>query len=184
MVQPVLSLHGDAQLIRNLKLLPPRVQRRVVRRAVTIVSRAWVNDVKKTIKSGPTMAVDTGLLAKSIGVRVMSPRGRPDVIIGVIGPRKGFATLVTRKGKALTKKGIAKVVAGGGGFRRSQFVDPVRYAHLVEGGRKPQGDDSGVRARRWLEHAYFRSLNTMDADLRSLIRTGIDFETRKLASGP
>jgi len=179
-----LSLHGADQLLRNFRLLPPRIQRRAVRGAVTKVSRRWVKVVKDTIKTGPDRAVDTGLLAKSIGFRVTSPRGRPDVMIGVIGPRKGFGTLVTRKGKALTKKGIAKAVASGGGFRRSQFVDPVRYAHLVEGGRKARAGDPGVRARPWLGHAYIRSLDVMTGVLRSEIRKGIDFETRKLASGP
>jgi hypothetical protein len=184
MAEVTMSVGGVDQLLHNFRQLPPRIQRKAVRRAVTMVSREWVKVVKDTLDAGANRAIDTGLLRKSIGFRVKSPRGRPDVIVGIIGPRKGFATLVTRKGKALTKKGIAKAVAGGGGFQRSQFVDPVRYAHLVEGGREARGSDGGVQARPFVAHSYWRGLNSMDGMLRSEIRKGIDFETRKLASGP
>lgn len=175
------TVTGARAIIRALHVLPSRVQKRVIRRAVTRVSRLLAKRAKETISGGTDEAVDTGLLKKSIGFRVKSPKGAPWVIIGVIGPRRGFGTLITRKGKALTRGGISKVVAGGGGFTRSQYADPARYGHLVEGGRKAKGKHPGVRARPFMEHTHIRSATQMGIELRRSIHEGIAIEARKLA---
>ena len=178
------TLHGAADISRNFQLLPIRVQRKVVRRAVTIVTRILAKRAKKAISGGTNKAIDTGLLKKSIGIRVSSPRGAPWVIIGVIGPRRGFGTAVVRKGQGEkkgvhsgSKKGISKVIASS----RSEYADPAKSGPCVEAGRKPEDKNPGVRKRPYMRHTYLRSITDMGARLRLEMRVGIDVEALKLA---
>lgn len=102
---------GLEETIKRLDGLKRRVKntilRKAMRRATAIVLKAARGNCPK----------DTGLLRKSLGSKVKAYR-QSGVVVGLVGPRKGFKQEVTRK--------------GGGKMQ----ADPVRYAHLVEFGRK------------------------------------------------
>lgn len=187
-----LSLTGARDLIRNFERLPVRLQRKTVRSAVQKVARRMVRSVKDTMKTEPTLhdhragvPFDTGLLYKSIGHRMWTAKTGQWAVGATIGPRKGFATMVKRgdgkKSKSLTKAAIAKVVAGGGGFQRSEYADPVKYAHLVERGVRAHGKHPGVEGRPFMLHGYMRSRDYLMGVLRTEIHRGLEREARKLA---
>jgi HK97 gp10 family phage protein len=120
---------GDKQLMRKLRVLPPAVQRRVQRPAVTKATRL----VAKAVKNNTPR--ETGALKKSIGSKVKT-YPQKNVVIGIVGPR------TDAKGKP-AKYRIGVVAGKRGGVRRARkgespdaYRNPVNYAHLVEGGRK------------------------------------------------
>ncbi len=181
----ILSLSGGRKLIRTFELLPVKVQRRAARGAVARAARMMVKEVKSTVDRGSHKAVDSGLLQKSIGFRMWTSKTGFWAVGATIGPRKGFGTLVVRskkgKEKALTRGGIAKVVAAGGSFARAQYADPAKYAHFVERGTKERAGGRGaVRGVRFMQHSYLRSRDVMAGTLRTEIRNGIEHEARKL----
>ena len=185
-----LSLSGGRELIRNFNLLPVKLQKRVARQAVTKIARLMVKEVKATMSREPKITkspkvFESGLLRKSIGFRVWVPKRSQWSVGATIGPRTGFGTMVVRNKrggkKALTKGAIAKVVAGGGSFRRAEFSDPAKYGHLVEKGstRRQRGT---VERRPFMRHSYLRSRDFMTGLLRTYIARGIEQEARKLGA--
>ena len=190
-----LSLSGGRELIRVFGLLPIRVPQKVARAAVQKIARRMVWMVRQTMETEKkfhesAVPFDTGLLRKSIGFRIWSPKSANWAVGATIGPRKGFGTLIVRsrkgKKKALTKGAIAKAVQAGGAFKRAEYADPVKYAHLVERGTKErqtrEGAERGkVEARPFMGHAYIRSRDVMGGVLRTEIRNGVEREAIKLA---
>lgn len=94
------------------------VRNKVVKGGVGKAARMAARRAKASIPKGPT-----GAYKASIGVKFKSYRGAA-VWVYVIGPRKGMARPNPRP--------FAK------GYSPASF-DPVRYGHLVEGGRKAVG---------------------------------------------
>lgn len=178
-----LSLLGGRELIRNFELLPVRVQRRVARGAVMKIARLMVKEVKAGIKRENPPPIDSGLLLKSLGYRMWTSKTARWAVGATIGPRTGFGRLAIRLDKEGKKKlrraQIAHVRAGGGS--KPVYADPVKYAHLVEGGRKESSKTGGVAPRPFMRHSYLRSRDIMAGTLRTEIRNGIEREARKLA---
>lgn len=99
-------MSGEKKLNRKLSRLKEAVKRRVLRKAVTAAS-------KPVLKAAKTKAPkQTGLLRKSLGRRTKTYR-KSGVAVAVVGPREGFSKEVVVNGK-------------------SEFRNPVKYAHLVE----------------------------------------------------
>jgi hypothetical protein len=185
-----MTVSGGRELQILLARLPVNAQKRVVRSAVSKVARHMVTKIKRTIGTGSTKAIDSGLLKKSIGFRTWTSKKRKWVVGATIGARKGFGTMVVRnkkgKQKALTRGGIAKHVAGGGGFHRSQYADPAKYAHLPEGGAKGRTGRKGrrvgaFRGVHFMEHSHTRYQSQMSAKLRRGLHVGIEREALKLS---
>ena len=99
-------LKGAAELERRLLGLKQSLRNRALRPGVTKAARAIAKAVKAALPRGPT-----GLLRKSIGQKVFTSRSRG--VMGLVGARTGFAATVN---------GVK--------------VDPTKYLHLVERGRK------------------------------------------------
>jgi HK97 gp10 family phage protein len=95
-----------AELLARLAGLDRKVARKALRKGLTEATRVVMWDARALVPKR------TGTLRKSIGRKVWTKRGGA-VIAGIIGPRKGFRVLV-----------------------RGRPVNPVRYAHLVEFGRR------------------------------------------------
>ncbi len=99
-----------------------------------IVRKGMDEGTKPVLSSAKGLAPrDSGLLAKSMGRKTKVYRGSGNAV-GLVGPRAGFAKQVTVESR--------KITAQVGTRRRSRKIgavvnrDPVRYAHLVELGRK------------------------------------------------
>ena len=99
-----MELFGDKALKRTFEQLGERVQRKVLRAAVT----AAATPVSKAAKANA--AKESGLLKKSLGRKIVTNKKRQSVT-AIVGPRRGVSAQY--KGK---------------------LRKPSRYAHLVEKG--------------------------------------------------
>ncbi|KKL07300.1 hypothetical protein LCGC14_2587420 [marine sediment metagenome] len=169
-----IDLTGDKELISLFNRLPDKIQRRVLRGAVSKVARRMVKDVKDAIVQ--VGAVETGTLKKSIGFKIRTAKGGG--IVAIIGPRTGFKRPVAKnkKGqiKSLSKKKLAAAEAGGG---KVKYREPARYAHLVEFGT----DDGRIRPKPFMRVGFDAGRDIGTATLRHDILVGIDLEAQKLA---
>jgi HK97 gp10 family phage protein len=118
-------LAGAADLKAVLDVVGPKVLRQGARRGVTVAAQ----EVSKAAKA--RVPTRTKSLKKAIGHKVKANRQKTGYI-AVIGPRKDA--------KGTTVGGVGKKKAK---FRRKVrikgseiIINPVKYAHLVEGGRK------------------------------------------------
>lgn len=100
------TIQGVDKIIRRMAVLPLNVEKRVVSGAV----RKSLATVSKEAKRRGRKQKRSGLLAKSLGVKVKA-YPRKGVTVGLVGPRKGYKD--TRTGEI-----------------------PAYIAHLVEGGTK------------------------------------------------
>jgi HK97 gp10 family phage protein len=117
----VIDIQGDKALRRAFKQLAASAQRRIARSAV----RKALSPINKAAKQNAKAIKDTGLLAKSIGAK-MIPASRArnkSLVVGFVGPRPGFRTVV---GRFVGSVGV-----------RNKPKNPVKYAHLVEFGTAP-----------------------------------------------
>ena len=112
-----LAITGYKRLVRQFAALGSGGQNRVMRPSL----RAGTKPMVKVIRS--LVPVDEGLLKKSIGTQINTYKRSGAVIIR-IGARSGFSE-IDEDGKKR---------------------DPIRYAHLVEGGTIFQGPRSFLRA--------------------------------------
>ena len=152
-----ISLTGDKELLRKLDRLGKRGYRSTVAKAA---SKA-MTPVSKLAKRLARAGEGTGLLSKSIGKKSKWYGGTRVVIIG---PRKGFKRAVT------TKSG------------KSRFVNPAKYAHLVELGHSivAGGEVVGhVPARPFLRPALFQNRTKIIGIMRRELRAGLLREAKK-----
>jgi HK97 gp10 family phage protein len=109
-----IKITGIRELSRTLDQLAPAL----MRSAETAVLRSGGGVIRKAAKANAGRSKDSGLLQKSIGLRVATVKGNKSARIG---PRKGMKQLVTRKDKRT-------------GRTRQEMADPNKYSHLVEYG--------------------------------------------------
>jgi HK97 gp10 family phage protein len=105
------KLEGLEDTMKRMGRLKQSARGRIQRKAMNQATQPITRAVKANAPKG------LGNLKRSIGRKVQTYRSRM-VTVGIVGPRKGY-------GK--------DVVTHGGKTRR---VDPVKYAHIVEKGRK------------------------------------------------
>jgi hypothetical protein len=140
------KVEGAPQTIQRLSGLRESVRRRVFRNAMTEAARKGVSIAKGYLKPRRT-----GLLSKAMAFK--SKQSGKDRGYRAIGADRGFKTNVagskwqttfplgvtvalTGKGKRGSKPRTAKIAARGFNVTAGQALDPSKYAHLVEGGRK------------------------------------------------
>lgn len=121
-----MQLTGDKEVLRMFGELPERARRRVMEPILKEASKAVA-----TIAKGDAPK-ESGLLERALGPSKLSRYGGGTKLFIAVGARRGFRRGVTR-----TKKGRGRILSqaktdiGEGTIR-----DPVRYLHLVTGGRK------------------------------------------------
>jgi hypothetical protein len=197
-----MELKGVPQAMAALSELPRRVGFKHLR----IALNAGGGILKQSAMSHAPSK--TGLLRKSIGVKVKIPdasfnvkhHGKAAYI--VIGPRRGFVRAsINNAGaaKLLSDRKALKRVLGGG---RVNTRNPARYAHLVHGGTKLHqvsvkrarvlsdglntfGRRAMVRAKpnQFLQRAVASSGAAAQAKIISKLHEGIMSEARQLANG-
>lgn len=122
-----IALEGAEQLERKLRLLEPKLFKKVIRNASKKAMQPMV------VAAKTKAPIETGLLKKSIGMK-QKQYTRARVVATIVGPRKGFKKLV----KVLDQFGNLK----------EQYRDPVNYAHLVEFGTAAHALGSGSDSRK------------------------------------
>lgn len=123
------EIQGLAEVVATLKGLPAKLQRKIMRKALSKATKGTVAAARRLVPR------ETGLLKKSIGRKVVTYK-ESGVLVVVIGPRKGFRQDVTRRGRG-----------------KPSIADPVNYAHLVEFGTKPHSLLKGASSRGRLKKA-------------------------------
>ena len=105
-----IKMRIESSAINELVAKLASIDRKIGRKAL----KDGINEGTKVVTADAKAGVPrrTGQLRKSIGRKVWVKKGGA-VIYGLVGPRKGFRTLYQGK-----------------------YIDPVKYAHLVEFGRR------------------------------------------------
>jgi hypothetical protein len=197
---------GAADTIESLRGVKFGVGNRVLKMALGKQASKAVK-----IAKGLVSVSRTGILKKSIGSIYRSPRRVGSGGVFVIGPRKSFSgriesptkpskftqywsKYVSRKtGQKLRKIKVSKAT-----LKRFKglFVDPTKYAHLVEGGRKTVTPTKkkvlsdgtniwGTSAHRVKAAPFMRpTLNQMsnsNAEIAADVKAGLSREVAKYA---
>lgn len=116
------KIDGLQDLIRQLNEYKQSVRTKIMRPALKKVGKVILDSAKANLKAHGFKRSDS-LLLQSLGTKIgVSRRGN---IYVVVGPRTGFKR--TKAGKVQTALGKKFAAAK---------ANPVRYAHLVERGRK------------------------------------------------
>lgn len=115
---------GVADVMRRLRALPDKLQRKVKRKALEKAT-------KPTLLAARRLAPkESGLLKKSVARKTATYKAS-GTIVAMIGPRRGMKRMVTREGR-----------------RWPRYADPVHYAHLAEYGTRPHALGKGSRLAR------------------------------------
>lgn len=147
-----------AETVRALLALKPAVAKRLMRYALSAGARIIAREAKDLAPR------DTGLLKRSIGIRAVTYSS--GVSVAIIGPRKGFKTTVSRRG-------------------RSQVANPAKYAHLLEFGHVMRNEKDGpelgrVKAYPFIGPAFRLSRVRATNAVKKNLAEGLARETAKL----
>lgn len=149
------KITGDKALMRALTMLPPAMQRRVIRVAIPRVlkpmatkAKALAPERKREGKSG--RRTRRGLLKSAIGIRTVKLYKRTGVLFSAVGIRPGFESFV---GKRLEKAS--------------------KYGHIQEFGSEH------VRGKRFLTRAFRATSGYVLGRMKAEIYKGIGRETER-----
>ncbi len=188
------TVNGSAALRKKLLDAGPKKLRPACRSAAAKAGRV----VAKAAK--PMAAKRTGSLAKAIGSKVAARKKTPG-FVAIVGPRRDSDKVIARSVAAVAagkrKKAIRRRFARMAKYQGREIkVDPVKYAHLVEFGRKAVGptkrnalsftDRPAVRKKAkaaapkpFLGPAWRGS----EAHVRAVVETTLAEAVRKLGGG-
>lgn len=192
------DISGIIQTQQAIQGFTVRMADAAARKAVRAAARPVITQARANIAALP-LRESTGLLRSSIGLKVKKYRGKRrargstpattaagGVSVAIVGPRKGYKRQVVREGRksrrfntaAFTKlqetggifllsdKRAASLINAAG---RAVWADPVKYAHLIEGGVKPHAQKRGLHpgfgAMPWLE----RALRQRESEARAIM---------------
>ena len=177
------EVRGAREIIAKLKQLPVHMRRRTLIRALS----AGAGIIKGALTS--TVAVDTGLLRSSLGVKLRRYRRRRDTIGITIKPRAGFRRVVNplRRGKNKfeTRKKSGELIATfSKAEARKRIRNPQRYAHLLELGHVIRRKEGGPAFGRVTGNELFRrTLNAKESRVRRVIHDKTAQELRNYRGG-
>lgn len=122
------KIEGLEEFIRKLNGATDAYKLKYLRRAMGKATVIVKNSAK------PMVPVRSGQLQKSIGT---STRAYKDstVVVGFVEPKKGFKTLYGNRGGASAASGRTTSL---------RWIDPRKYAHLVERGTRPRYVKAGM----------------------------------------
>ncbi len=106
------KLEGLDRALALLRELPKKLAKKTLRAGVNQATKLLLSEAKSRVPPS------TGLLRKSLGRKVKVYKG---AVVGIVGPRKGFKIQVGVRMRGPNKG-------------TPVYMDPVRYAHLVENG--------------------------------------------------
>lgn len=115
----------------------------------------------------PLVPEETGLLRRSMGVKVVIPNNPNKAAVSITGPRRGFKRAVYR-----TAKGLLRTAGKKRAVTAKKFRNPTRYAHLAGPRRKSTFMQRAAASGRQ------EALNKATVKLQE----GVEQERRKLAA--
>lgn len=117
------TIVGLKECQEALRQLPGKLQRRILRPAMTKATKPILMAVKRLAPR------DTGMLRKSITRKVVTYKS--GTLVAVIGPDTKHRVEATRRGRS-----------------KPMVVNPAKYAHLVEFGTRPHSLTKGDKLKR------------------------------------
>jgi|SRR5690625_1803495 len=147
-----LKFHGIKELQKALNKLPYNMQKQAYRKGMTKGAQI----ANRAAKANARAIKDTGALAKSIGYTISRDRRNAK-----IGARSGFR----------------QPAPPGRRSKKQQYIDPFRYAHLVELGtrQRTKGHNRGaMKATPFLQPAVDNNREAIIAAIAQGIREGMD----------
>lgn len=181
MVQIVAEVIGTKEIVAALNALPRLTRKRALRSVFPKAGRVVAKAGKKTVPK------EAGVLSKSMGTKAYTS----GLDVGaVVGPRSKVAKYVvpdTAKGKrrirvATSAAGIKALKRGSADAADLVLRWPVKYAHVLELGRKSSARGGRLRALHWLEQAHRRTRSSVSSKIRVGLKDAVERETRKLAA--
>jgi HK97 gp10 family phage protein len=153
------AIAGTVAGLEELKAVLADVDRRVRKQALQKAIRAAANVVLRKAKANVRRR--SGLLARSLGVKVKTYRGdkQGGAVVAVIGPRKGYRQQVGTYARG-PKKGQPK------------YENPTQVAHLIE---KGHGGPHPARAYPFLRPA----LDTSRGEVLEAVAKAVQAELHK-----
>lgn len=197
---PVIKVFGVPEAIRNIEQLPIRLRNKHMRIALN-AGAGLIRDAAK-----PFVPVDSGLLKKSLAVKVKIPQAstnsdhwdKPSYAVIGVRRRSGKFLARTKKGRLRgygnanreLKRARAFEVSGQTArqreveavrftrsmFPRSEYRNPSRYAHLVEKGTKR------THARPFLQPAVAIAGAAAGAKIVAKLNAAVHAEAAALAA--
>lgn len=125
------TIEGLRDAVRALDYFPRTLRNKWLRIALNAAGGVLLRATR------PHIPQASGLLAKSLGVKVKIPRGAYGYAL--VGARRRMGRAVATIGgktRALTARKTTKHLAAGG---KARFRNPTRYLHLVENDHKKRG---------------------------------------------
>jgi len=122
-----INFTGDLDVLRRLEALPARAQQRVLKPLM----REGARQIAAAAKS--EAPARTGLLATSLGPSKLRTYSGTQLFVAV-GVRRGFRRAIHRTARGTLRYRSKKATAAAG--PDAQIANPVKYLHLVTGGRK------------------------------------------------
>ena len=141
------NLTGVQSMVDNLYWLNLTMRSRTLKRAVTVGSGIVKTAAKQNLKA--QNSIETKQLTRSLGIKVKVYKSAN--VVAVIGPRKGFKIVAIRP-SSWSKK--------------PQPIDPVKYAHLVEGGTRPHALGKGSKLPRYDKNGKLIRAGTYQTGIR------------------
>ncbi len=181
MVQIVAEVIGTREIVAALNALPRLTRKRALRSVFPKAGRVVAKAGKKTAPK------EAGVLGKSLGTKAYT--SFKDVG-AVVGPRSKVGKYVVpdtanRKRRirvATSAAGIRALKKGSADAANLVFRRPIKYAHVLELGRKSSARGGRLKARHWLEQAHRRTRSPVSAKIRVGLKDAVERETRKLAA--
>ena len=128
------TVNGSDELRRQLLSLAPKKLRPAARSAAAKAGRVVAKEAKARVSTR------TGATKKAIGSKVAARKKTPGYV-AIVGPRRDSDAAIARSVAAVAagkrKKAVRRRFARLAKYHGRQIkVDPVKYAHLIEFGRK------------------------------------------------
>ena len=173
-------LTGDVKLRRLLRLLPSRVQKRVMRTALKAAAKPLTTIAKARARAIPRRTPDVGIITTgSGGSKSLKPlKGKRNEPRGTLARSIGTVKFRTyQNGDSVVRIGPRKgfrVPDPSRSFKEIKYIDPRHYLHILEFGAW------NTPARPILRPAMMQAKPMLAPAMAAIVRKGIDRETKKL----
>jgi hypothetical protein len=190
-----LKLTGQEKMFATLEALPKAVELRILRNAM--------RKALKPMEAGARGGVPrfSGLLERSIGVGRPKWYAHSGVMYLAVGPRSGFKKSVgyvegSRGGRYKVLRSAKQKATA----KDQRIQNPIKYAHLVEGGRRAVAATgkalyfygmglfrpraASVAGRHFMARAWASASSAALSIMQAEIAVGVEREANKLSGQP
>ena len=156
------SMSGVDGVLKSIQQLPNNVRRRGMRIALSAAGGEYKTATAARVPR------ETGLLKRSLGVKVAVPTNPRKTAWVKVGARRGFRQRVERNKRGKLRAVSKQVQTLLPEHAKTIYRNPTRYLHIVEGGSK-----RGVRAQKFMERATVVASGRASARIAEKLRAAV-----------